>query len=245
MNVWAILPTYNEAPNLPRLADELLKQDARLRLVVVDDASPDGTGALAEALAARDARVRVLHREGERGLGTAYLAGFREALANGADALLTMDCDFSHDPAAVPRLLAALAGADLVIGSRYVSGGRIEGWPAHRKVISKAANAFVHVLFGLPAADCTSGYRLYRRGVVEGIPWERVRSTGYSFLVESLYWATRPRQARLAEVPICFRDREHGASKLGWREAVYGARNLIQLWLRTRLAGSTRPPGPA
>jgi dolichol-phosphate mannosyltransferase len=181
--------------------------------------------------------VRVLHRVGERGLGTAYLAGFREALAGGADALLTMDCDFSHDPAAVPRLIAALPDAELVIGSRYVGGGRIEGWPAHRRLISKAANAFVHVLFGLPAADCTSGFRLYRRSVVEGIPWERVRSTGYSFLVESLYWATRSRSARLVEVPICFRDREHGNSKLGWREAVYGARNLLQLWLRTRITG--------
>ena len=238
MSVWAILPTYNEAANLPRLVEELVKQDGQLRLVVVDDASPDGTGALADALAAREPRVRVLHRVGERGLGTAYLAGFREALASGAEALLTMDCDFSHDPAAVPGLIAALPDVDLVIGSRYVSGGRIEGWPAHRRVISKAANTFVHVLFGLPAADCTSGFRLYRRSVVEGIPWERVRSTGYSFLVESLYWATRSRQGRLVEVPICFRDREHGKSKLGWREAVYGARNLLQLWLRTRITGS-------
>jgi dolichol-phosphate mannosyltransferase len=245
MNVWAILPTYNEAANLPRLAEELLKQEGRLQLVVVDDASPDGTGQLADALAAREPRVHVLHRVGERGLGTAYLAGFREALASGADALLTMDCDFSHDPAAVPRLIAALADADLVIGSRYVRGGRIEGWPAHRRLISKAANAFVHALFGLPAADCTSGYRLYRRSVVEGIPWQRVRSTGYSFLVESLFWATRPRRARLVEVPICFRDREHGASKLGWREAVHGARNLLLLWLRTRRAGSTGTAGPA
>jgi len=238
MNVWAILPTYNEAANLPRLAEELMKLDGRLRLVVVDDASPDGTGALADALAAHEPRVRVLHRVGVRGLGTAYLAGFREALASGAEALLTMDCDFSHDPAAVPRLIAALPDADLVIGSRYVSGGRIEGWPVHRRFISKAANTFVNALFGLPAADCTSGFRLYRRSVVEGIPWERVRSTGYSFLVESLYWATR--QGRLVEVPICFRDREHGTSKLGWREAVHGARNLLQLWLRTRIRADAR-----
>jgi dolichol-phosphate mannosyltransferase len=210
--------------------------------VIVDDDSPDGTGAIADALAARDARVRVLHRAGARGLGTAYLAGFGEALANGAEALLTMDCDFSHDPAAVPRLLEALDSADLVIGSRYVPGGRIEGWPAHRRFISKAANAFVHALFGLPASDCTSGFRLYRRSVVEGIPWERVRSTGYSFLVETLYWAAREKPVRLVEVPICFRDRERGKSKLGWREAFYGARNLLQLWLRMRAAGRAGPP---
>jgi dolichol-phosphate mannosyltransferase len=244
MSTWAILPTYNEAANLPRLVEALTSLVRDLRLLVVDDASPDGTGALADALAAREPRVRVLHRVGERGLGTAYLAGFREALANGAEALLTMDCDFSHDPAAVPRLLEALPGADLVIGSRYVRGGRIEGWPAQRRFISKTANAFVHALFGLPAADCTSGFRLYRRGVVEGIPWERVRSTGYSFLVESLYWAARQGQVRIVEVPICFKDRQLGKSKLGWREAVFGARNLLQLWLRTRIGVVPGPRGP-
>ena len=231
MNVWVILPTYNEAANLERVVAALRAVGGALHVLVVDDASPDGTGEIADRLAAADPRFHVLHRTRERGLGTAYLAGFQEALARGADALLTMDCDFSHDPAAVPRLVAALADADVVIGSRYVSGGRIEGWPPHRRVISKSANWFVNTLFHLPAHDCTSGFRLYRREVVQQIPWERVRSTGYSFLVESLFWATRPAGRRLAEVAICFRDRERGKSKLGWREAVYGARNLLRLKL--------------
>ncbi len=234
MKVWVILPTYNEAANLEPLVTALRAAATAVDVLVVDDGSPDGTGAIADRLAAADPRVHALHRVDERGLGTAYLAGFREALARGAEAVLTMDCDFSHDPAAVPELVAAGAAADLVIGSRYVPGGRIEGWPPHRRVISKSANLFVHALFNLRANDCTSGFRLYRRAVVEEIPWERVRSTGYSFLVESLLWATREPGRRVVEVPICFRDRERGASKLGWREAVYGARNLLRLRLESR-----------
>jgi dolichol-phosphate mannosyltransferase len=230
MKVWVVLPTYNEAGNLARLVEAIAALGLGLRVVVVDDDSPDGTGAIADGLAAQHPELRVIHRRGQRGLGTAYLDGFREALAQGAEAVLTMDCDFSHDPAAIPLLLAELDGADLAIGSRYVAGGRIDGWPPHRRLISRAANRFVHTLFRLPAHDCTSGFRLYRRAVLAGIPWERVRSSGYSFLVECLVWAVAA-QARVAEVPICFRDRERGKSKLGWREAVYGARNLLRLWL--------------
>ena len=214
------------------MVEKIASLDANLRIVVVDDASPDGTGAIADELKAKDPRVHVIHRT-ERGLGTAYLAGFREAMARGGNALLTMDCDFSHDPAVIPDLMKALGSADLVIGSRYVPGGRVEGWPVHRKVLSRVANNFVHALFDIPAKDCTSGFRLYRKEVVQAIEWENVRSTGYSFLVESLYWASRQKGARLVEVPITFRDRTRGASKLGWREAVHGARNLIQLWLKT------------
>ena len=244
MSTWVILPTYNEAANLAPLAESLAALPLELRVVVVDDASADGTGAIADALAARHPHIHVVHRTGERGLGTAYLAGFHHAIEQGAGALLTMDCDFSHDPGTVPRLLEQLASADVVIGSRYVCGGRIEGWPAHRKLISKLANAFVHALFQLPAADCTSGFRLYKRRVIEDIPWERVRSTGYSFLVESLFWAARQPGVRIAEVPICFRDRERGQSKLGWREAVHGVRNLLRLWLRMRPVDAVRRPGP-
>ena len=214
------------------MVEKIASLDANLRIVVVDDASPDGTGAIADELKAKDPRVHVIHRT-ERGLGTAYLAGFKEAMARGGEALLTMDCDFSHDPAVIPDLVKALGSADVVIGSRYVPGGRVEGWPVHRKVLSRVANNFVHALFDIPAKDCTSGFRLYRKEVVLGIEWENVRSTGYSFLVESLYWASRQKGARLVEVPITFRDRTRGASKLGWREAVHGARNLIELWLKT------------
>lgn len=230
MNVWIILPTYNEAANLPRLVEAILGLGADLNILVVDDDSPDQTGAIADALAARDSRVHVIHRK-ERGLGAAYLAGFREALGRGAEALLTMDCDFSHDPAMIPDLVKALDEADVVIGSRYVPGGRVEGWPVHRRALSRLANAFVHTLFHLPANDCTSGFRLYRKRIVLGVEWERVRSVGYSFLVESLYWASRQENTRVKELPICFRDRERGTSKLGWREAVHGARNLVRLWL--------------
>jgi glycosyltransferase involved in cell wall biosynthesis len=229
MPTWVVLPTYNEAANLRRMVEALLALGAGLEILVVDDASPDGTGAVADELARAHPEVRVLHRA-QRGLGTAYLAGFREALAGGAASVLTMDCDFSHDPAAVPGLIAGLDGADLVIGSRYVAGGRIEGWSLYRRLLSRTANAFVHALFHAPAFDCTSGFRLYRAAVVARVPWERIRSTGYSFLVESLLWASRVAGARVREVPICFRDRQRGASKLGWREAVHGARNLLHLW---------------
>jgi dolichol-phosphate mannosyltransferase len=231
VNTWVVLPTYNEAGNLLRLLDDLAGI-AGLRVLVVDDDSPDGTGRLADERAARDTAVQVLHRRGERGLGTAYLAGFRDALGRGADAVLTMDCDYSHDPAQVPQILAALQDADLVIGSRYVAGGEIVGWSAHRRLLSRAANTFVHALFRLPASDCTSGFRGYRRRVLEAIPWKEVRSTGYSFLVESLLWTSRVPGARVVEVPICFRDRDEGTSKLGWREAVHGAANLLRVWRR-------------
>lgn len=230
MNVWVILPTYNEALNLKRIVEAIVGLNIGLDILVVDDASPDGTGAIADGLATKNEKVHVIHRT-ERGLGTAYLAGFREAMAKGADALLTMDSDFSHDPKVIPDLIAALNDADMVIGSRYVAGGQIVGWPPHRMVISRLANRFVHALFQLSARDCTSGFRLYRKPVVASIPWETVRSTGYSFLVESLYWASRQPGMRLAEVAIRFQDRENGVSKLGWREAFHGARNLIGLWL--------------
>lgn len=238
MSTFVILPTYNEAANVARMVAALTGLGLELRVLVVDDASPDGTGAIADGLAAADRNVHVVHRSGQRGLGTAYLAGFREAIRLGGERLATMDCDFSHDPAMIPGLLAAAEAADVVIGSRYVSGGRILGWPSHRRLISQVANLFVHAFFQLSARDCTSGFRLYRRAVVERIPWDRVRSTGYSFLVETLLWASRQDGVRVTEVPICFRDRAHGKSKLGWREAVLGARNLIRLWWDVGRRGS-------
>jgi dolichol-phosphate mannosyltransferase len=232
LNVWVVLPTYNEAGNLERLLVALRGAAPDLHVLVVDDDSPDGTGRIADDHARLYPTLRVLHRRGERGLGTAYLAGFREALGQGADAVLTMDCDYSHDPAEVPALVAALDAADLVIGSRYVPRGEIVGWSIHRRILSRVANGFVHILFRLPAADCTSGFRAYRRHVLEGIPWTEVRSTGYSFLVESLLWASRLPGSRVVERPISFRDRNEGRSKLGWREAVLGAVNLLRVWRR-------------
>ncbi len=244
MRACLILPTYNEAPNLERLVDEVRRLGAQIDVLVVDDASPDGTGTIADALAEGRSDLAVLHRTGPRGYGEALTDGFRAALGRGAEALLTMDVDFSHDPAAIPRLLEALAGADLVIGSRYVAGGELRAWPLHRRLLSASANAFVRILFALPASDCTSGFRAYRREVVESIPWGELHSQGYSYLVEVLYWAVRRRGARVVEVPICFTERRAGKSKMGLREIVGGAVNLLGLRIRL-LTGALKEATPS
>ena len=244
MRACLILPTYNEAPNLERLVEAVRRLGRSLDVIVVDDASPDGTGAIADALAEGRTDLVVLHRTGPRGYGEALTDGFRAALGRGAEALLTMDVDFSHDPEALPRLLGALESADLVIGSRYVAGGELRAWPLHRRLLSASANAFVRVLFALPASDCTSGFRAYRREVVESIPWAELHSQGYSYLVEVLYWAVRRRRARVVEVPICFTERRAGKSKMGLREIVGGALNLLGLRIRL-LTGAVRASAPS
>ena len=218
-----VLPTYNEAENLDAVVQALRGLAVPFRVLVVDDASPDGTGRLAEDLARGRTDLRVIQREGPRGFGEAQTEGLRAALAEQATAIVTMDCDFSHDPATVPALLRALEDADLAIGSRYVEGGRLVGWPAHRRALSATANGFVRALFGLSARDCTSGFRAYRPEVLETIPWDRLRSPGYSFLVEVLYWASRRDGTRVREVPIVFTERRLGQSKMGLREIVRGA----------------------
>jgi dolichol-phosphate mannosyltransferase len=232
--IWVVLPTYNEAENVTRMLRAINAVAAGLQILVVDDDSSDGTGKLVEDVAQSCVKVHLLQHKGERGLGTAYLAGFRRAIASGAEAVLTMDCDFSHDPAVIPALIEQLPAADLVIGSRYVPGGRIENWPLYRKLLSASANFFVRMLFGMPAHDCTSGFRLYRRHILENIPWQRLHSTGYSFLVETLYWAARPQGMKVSEVPICFANRTHGESKMGFREAVNGITNLLRLKIELR-----------
>jgi dolichol-phosphate mannosyltransferase len=231
MQACVVLPTLNEAANLPPLLAAVREAVPGARIVVVDDRSPDGTGAMAEDLAARDGNLAVVHREGRRGFGGALTEGFRRALQHGAEVIVTMDCDFSHDPAEIPRLLKALEDADLVIGSRYTPGGTIQAWSLYRRLLSAAANSFVRVLYRLPARDCTSGFRAYRRKALEAVPWERLHSPGYSFLVEVLYWASRASRARVREVPICFTERRAGTSKMGWREIFAGAANLIKLRL--------------
>jgi dolichol-phosphate mannosyltransferase len=242
MRACLVLPTLNEAPNLAPLVAAIRKAVPELRILVVDDRSPDGTGAIAEGLAARDANLAVLSRQGARGFGGALTEGFRRALEDGAHAIVTMDGDFSHDPSDIPRLLAALEDADLVIGSRYVAGGRIEAWSLDRRLLSAAANSFVRILYRLPAGDCTSGFRAYRRRALEGVPWRQLHSPGYSFLVEVLYWASRSPGARVREVPICFTERRAGKSKMGWRQIVAGAGNLIKLRLAL-LASAVRGEG--
>jgi dolichol-phosphate mannosyltransferase len=224
-----VLPTLNEAENLAAVVARLREVAPDAAVLVVDDASTDGTARIADGLAGADPAVRVLHRRGKKGYGESLTEGFRAALDSGADVVASMDCDFSHEPAALPSLLAAIGEADVVIGSRYVPGGSVN-FGLYRRSLSAAANAFVRALFGLSVRDCTSGFRAYRREVVEAIPWERLHSTGYSFLVEVLYWSARAGR-RVKEVPIIYVDRTRGNSKMGVRQIFSGAANLIKLRL--------------
>ena len=210
-----ITPTFDERENLPVLAERLLAAVPSADLLVVDDASPDGTGEVADGLHARYGdRVRVLHRDRKCGLGSAYVAGFRRALAEGYDVVVQMDADLSHDPAAVPSLLAAIdRGADLVVGSRWVPGGGIEGWGLGRLVLSRGGSLYSRFILGAPLRDLTSGFKALRRGVIEAIDLDSIRSEGYSFQIEVTFRALGA-GARVVEVPIVFVDRRAGRSKL-------------------------------
>jgi dolichol-phosphate mannosyltransferase len=208
------LPTYDERENLEpmvRALGEVLGPDDRV--LVIDDNSPDGTGEIADRLAAELEWVDVLHRPRKEGLGRAYLDGFRRALAEGAELVLEMDCDFSHDPAVVPRLIEAAADADLVLGSRYVSGGGTENWGVLRRAISRWGSLYAQVLLGLPVRDLTGGFKCYRREVLEAIDLDAIRSRGYAFQIETTYRAVRA-GFRVLEIPIRFVDREVGGSKM-------------------------------
>ena len=229
--IYVVLPTYNEADNLMRLMTELLALPVNLKVLVVDDNSPDGTGALADTLATQHAgRVHVIHRAGKQGLGTAYIAGFRRAFELGADFILTMDADFSHPPPVIPMMVAESATADVVIGSRYVAGGRMESL-ARRRLLSRMANALAHFVLGLKARDVTAGFRLYRRRVLESVPLEKIFSSGYSFLIEMLYLVER-RGWRVAEVPIVYRDRVLGESKISQNEIYKAMYTVARLAFR-------------
>jgi dolichol-phosphate mannosyltransferase len=212
---WLILPTYNEAGNLEPLVESALgKLPDDARVLVVDDNSPDGTGRIADRLAERHQRVRVLHRPRKEGLGPAYIAGFRVALDGGAGLVMEMDSDFSHDPAYLPRLLDAAAHADLVIGSRYVSGGGVSDWSPSRRAISRGGSAYARLVLGLRVRDLTGGFKCFRREVLEAIDLDTIQSRGYAFQVETTYRAVRA-GFRVVEVPIVFRDRRVGSSKMG------------------------------
>jgi dolichol-phosphate mannosyltransferase len=208
------LPTYNERENLEpmlrALGDVLGEGD---RVLVIDDNSPDGTGELADRLAGELAFVDVLHRPRKEGLGPAYLAGFRRALDDGAELVVEIDCDFSHDPAHVPRLLAAAEDADLVLGSRYVPGGGVENWGLIRRSISAGGSIYARFVLGVPVRDLTGGFKCFRRAVLEAIPLDQVRSRGYAFQIELTYRALR-KGFRVQEVPIRFSDRAVGGSKM-------------------------------
>jgi dolichol-phosphate mannosyltransferase len=212
-NALVIIPTYNERENIPPLVEALLKHDG-VRVLVVDDHSPDGTGAAADAVAAQHrGRVDVLHRTSLRGFGRSYIDGIKRAIREPIDLICQMDADFSHDPARLPDLIAAAQRADIVIGSRYVQGGAIVNWPERRRLLSRFANIYVRALTGLSARDCTSGYRCWRRDALATLPLDRFVSDGYAFLVEMLFVAARQGR-RIAEVPITYVERREGQSKM-------------------------------
>ena len=225
-----VLPTYNESRNLSQIVPVILSQDVRIEVLVVDDNSPDGTGQIADVLAGGIARVHVLHRPQKEGLGRAYLAGFSWGIEREFDVLFEMDADFSHDPRFLKDLIAALdAGADLAIGSRYKEGVNVINWPMSRLVLSSGANIYARIVTGLPLTDSTGGFKAFRRKVLEAIPFDRVRSNGYSFQIEMSYRAWK-KNFRLVEVPIIFTDRVEGQSKMNKRivrEAIW-----MVWWLR-------------
>ena len=226
-----VVPTYNERINLPQIIPAILAQDPGIEVLVVDDNSPDGTGQLADQMAAENARIHVLHRGWKEGLGKAYLAGFRWALDQGYDLVFEMDADFSHDPRFLPTFLEAIQDADLVIGSRYKTGVNVINWPIARLLLSIGANQYARLVTGLPLADSTGGFKCFRRRVLEAIPLERVRSNGYAFQIEMSFLAWR-KGFRIREIPIVFTDRVEGQSKMNGRivrEAVW-----MVWWLRLR-----------
>jgi dolichol-phosphate mannosyltransferase len=213
-DVWLVLPTYNEVDNLEAIVTAVRDRlPANRRILIVDDNSPDGTGAIADRLAGLDHEIAVLHRGRKRGLGPAYVAGFREALAGGARLVVQMDADFSHDPADLPRLLEAANDADLVLGSRYVSGGGVADWGPTRRLISRGGSAYARALLGVRIGDLTGGFKVFRRAVLEAIELETIPSQGYAFQVETTYRTIRA-GFRVVEVPIVFRDRRVGDSKM-------------------------------
>jgi dolichol-phosphate mannosyltransferase len=211
---WVILPTYNEAENLERIASAVLEQlPASGRVLIVDDNSPDGTGEIADRLADSSESIEVLHRERKEGLGPAYLAGFHVALDSGAELIIEMDADFSHDPAYLPTLIEATENADLAIGSRYVPGGGVTDWGPMRRFISRGGSRYARAVLGLPVRDLTGGFKCFRRRVLETINLDTIEARGYAFQVETTYRALRA-GFRVVEVPIVFRDRREGNSKM-------------------------------
>lgn len=230
-HVLVIIPTFNEAANLPQIVPVVLAQDPRVQVLVVDDNSPDGTGRLADEMATSNPRVHVLHREAKAGLGRAYLAGFDWALKREFDAIFEMDADFSHDPTFIPAFLAALGEADLVLGSRYATGVNVVNWPISRLLLSLGANFYARVITGLPLSDSTGGFKCFRREVLAALNLDRVRSNGYAFQIEMSFRAWK-RGFTLREIPIIFHDRVEGHSKMSRkivREAVW-----MVWWLRLR-----------
>ena len=217
MRVAVVLPTYNESENIARLLTQLRTVVPDGRLYVVDDNSPDGTGDIAERCAAELGGIEVIHRPGKQGLGSAYRQGFAYVIAQGADVIVSMDVDFSHDPLTIPAMLAAIDdGSDAVIGSRYVNGGGTKNWPLHRRLLSRWGNLYTGAVLGVKVRDCTSGFRAYRASALAAIAPETTKAEGYAFLSELVVRLSR-RGSKISEVPILFIDRENGTSKMSGR----------------------------
>jgi len=231
MRSLVIVPSYNEAQNVLPLSADVMSRDPGLEMLVVDDASPDGTADLVAQTAANEPRLHLLRRPAKLGLGSAYLAGFRHGLDAGYDHILTMDCDYSHHPRYLPRILAAMSSADLVIGSRYAPGGGITNWPVHRRLLSRFANAYTRILLGLPVRDCTAGFRCYTREVLESVDPFSIRSSGYAFL-EEMVWRVHRCGFRIAEIPIVFEDRTRGDSKIHTSEIYRAAWHVVATAIR-------------
>jgi dolichol-phosphate mannosyltransferase len=237
---WVVLPTYDEAENISGISRAILDALPGARLLVVDDASPDGTGELADALAADEPRIAVLHRAGKEGLGKAYIDGFASVLERGATTVIQMDADWSHSPDYLPALMAAVeGGADLVIGSRYTRGGGVRDWGILRRIVSRGGSIFAKVVLRLAPNDLTGGFKAWRRAALEAVEWDRVHSGGYVFQIETTYLATRA-GAAVTEVPIVFKDREVGTSKMSKSIILEALTVVLQLrWEELRGRGPT------
>jgi dolichol-phosphate mannosyltransferase len=242
--VAVIIPTYNERDNLELIVTRVRASAPAVDILIVDDNSPDGTGEIADKLAASDTRVHVMHRQGKSGLGTAYVAGFGWALDNGYDVMVEMDADGSHDPADLPKMLTALESADLVIGSRYVPGGTVVNWPKSREVLSRGANIYVRLMLGISVHDATGGYRAYRADTLRTIGLDSVDSQGYCFQIDLTMRAINQGR-QVAEVPITFTERARGASKMS-RSIIVEALWRVAKWgVASRVGGRRRGAGPA
>ncbi|MEI6704448.1 MAG: polyprenol monophosphomannose synthase [Deltaproteobacteria bacterium] len=241
MKAVVVIPTYNEKDNVRHLTDQVLAQHEDIHILFVDDNSPDGTGLIIDDLVAGNDHVHVLHRSGKLGLGSAYREGFKIALAMGADYVLEMDADFSHDPRALPLFLSAIQENDLVVGSRYLNGVSVVNWPIRRLILSYSASVYTRIITGLRLHDCTSGFKCFRRSALEAVDLGRVRSDGYSFQIEMNYRCME-KGLRIAEIPIIFIDRHAGSSKMSRgivREAVIMVWKLRIGSIISRLLGSS------
>ncbi len=226
-----IIPTYNEAENIPRLLPAVLSQAPNVDVLIVDDNSPDGTAGLVRDMMSADSRIHLLERPGKMGLGTAYVKGFKFAIEHGYDFIFEMDADFSHSPKEIPNFLKKIQECDLVLGSRYIHGVRVLNWPMRRLLLSFSANVYTQIITGLPVRDATGGFKCFRRAVLEAIDLDRVKSNGYAFQIEMSFKVWK-KGFRIAEIPIIFLDRRSGVSKMS-RKIVYEA--IFMLWtLRLR-----------